>query len=188
MTDLNLTTIEVVDLDVAMRGWARDLNLDTETVPEVIARIVAARQSEAPTTLWLVVAQRQSMEDYRDWAEEEAWQTIERGYFLSEADARGWIERTEEAKLVKARAEHAEQERMGRHRLTQDEARRKTRIRTQQREYDALKDAGLKPSFKRPVDFVEKTFKPTTFDEKLWLRHQDIRYLVEKIEPCEEGS
>jgi hypothetical protein len=138
-------------------------------------------------SVWVVVASRQSTEDYRDWYDEEPWQTIERGYFFSEQGALDWIARTEEAKLVEARAEHAEQERLRRHKLTQDEARRKARVNTQQREYDTLREAGLKPSFKRPEDFVERKFRGAEFDEKLWLRHQGVRYSPEEIKPWEEA-
>jgi predicted ATPase len=139
------------------------------------------------SSIWVVVATRQSYEDYRNWYEEESWQTIERGYFTSQEDAQDWIERTEEEGLVKARAEHAEQERLRRHQQTQSEARRKARVNTQQREYDALREAGLKPSFKRPDDFIERKFKPVEFDEKLWLRGQGIRYSAEEIKPWEES-
>lgn len=135
------------------------------------------------SSVWVVTSSRQSNEDYRDWNDEESWQTIERGYFLTEELARDWIVRAEQAafEAEKTAYEESREQQLRMHELSEDI--REHKVKQRQTEYDTLKAAGVVPSFARPGDFAKKRFTIDEFDEQKYRRSIDIRYEVEELKP-----
>jgi len=144
--------------------------------------------SETPT-LWLVVG-RQEYEGWngREWGDEDADVVAERGYFLSKEDAQGYID-TEKKRLVEEGSRKDAEE------LVRNNTQREQRYlaaveedKVKRREYDALVEAGITPSFKRPAE--RPPFKPVVskFNAEVYLRGLGRDWEIVEIGPYQEGT